>query len=91
MPTMSWDEFRESAKALGAAAAQKINDVTDTAALRVRLATVEARLKSAYAAFGKAAYLHFTADVSSPDDLAAQVQQIALLEAEAEQLRKELK
>ncbi len=87
---MTWDEFRESAKALGAAAAQKVNELTDTAALRVRLATVEARLKSAYATFGKTAYQHFTADASTPDELAGQVRAIALLEAEAEGLRKEI-
>ena len=87
---MPWDEFRESAKALGAAAAQKVNELTDTAALRVRLATVEARLKNAYATFGKTAYQHFTADASTPDELAGQVRAIALLEAEAEGLRKEI-
>ena len=87
---MTWDEFRESAKALGAAAAQKVNELTDTAALRVRLATVEARLKNAYATFGKTAYQHFTADASTPDELAGQVRAIALLEAEAEGLRKQI-
>lgn len=85
---MSWEEFRKSARALGAAAAQKINDVTDIAAARVRLATVEYQLKNAYTAFGKAAYLHFTSDVSTPEELATQVRQIALLEAEAAELRK---
>ncbi len=86
---MTWDEFRETARALGSVAAQKINDLTDSAADRVRLATVESRLRSAYAAFGKTAYLHFTSDTSSPDELAEQVRQIALLEAEAAALRGE--
>lgn len=85
---MTWEEFRESARALGATAVQKIGEATDAAANRVRLATVEARLKNAYAAFGKAAYLHFTSDDSSPEELAEQVKQIALLEAEAAALRK---
>lgn len=87
---MTWEEFRESARALGAAAAQKINHVTDVAAARVRLATVESRLKNAYAAFGKSAYLHFTSDETTPEELAEQVRQIALLEAEAAELRKGL-
>lgn len=87
---MTWEEFRESARALGAAAAQKVNELTDTAALRVRLATVEARLKNAYATFGRTAYQHFTADASTPDELAEQVRAIALLEAEAESLKKEI-
>ena len=87
---MTWDEFRETAKAIGSAAAQKVSDLTDIAAARVRLATVEARLRNAYATFGKAAYEHFTADASSPEELAEQVKAIALLEAEAEGLRREI-
>lgn len=87
---MTWEEFRESARALGAAAAQKINDVTDIAAARVRLATVEARLKTAYTAFGKAAYSHFTSDNTTPEELAEYVRNIALLESEAAELRKGL-
>lgn len=87
---MTWEEFRETARALGAAAAQKVSDLTDVAAVRVRLATVEARLRSAYASFGKAAYDHFTADGSTPEELAEQVKGIALLEAEADSLRREI-
>ncbi len=87
---MTWEEFLEGARALRTTAARKISDMTDTAADRVRLATVEYQLKAAYAEFGKAAYQHFTADVSTPEELAAHVKQIALLEAEAAELREVL-
>ena len=87
---MTWDEFRENARAVGSAAAQKINELTDAASLRVHLATAESRLKAAYTKFGKAAYLHFTADESSPEELAEQVRQIALLEAEVAQLKNKI-
>ena len=88
---MTWDEFRQQARAVANMAAEKINDVTDIAALRVRLATVEYQLKSAYAAFGKASYEHFTSDVSSPEELAKQIEGITRLKTEADALRAALK
>ncbi len=89
---MTWEEFRQQARAVAGMAAEKISDVTDIAALRVRLATVEYQLKSAYAAFGKASYEHFTADdASSPEELAKQIEKITLLRSEADALRDALK
>lgn len=84
---MTWEEFRENAKAISGIAAQKISEATDLAALRVRLATVEYQLKNEYAAFGKLSYLHFTSDASTPEELARHVEAIALLQKEAEALR----
>ncbi len=84
---MTWDEFRQQARAVAGMAAEKISDATDLAAMRVRLATVEYQLKGAYAAFGKASYEHFTADGSSPEELAKQVEQITLLRSKADALR----
>ena len=88
---MTWEEFRAQARAVADMAAEKISDATDIAALRVRLATVEYQLKNAYAAFGKASYEHFTADASSPEELAKQMENITRLKAEADALRAALK
>ena len=84
---MTWEEFRENARAISGIAAQKIGEVTDIAALRVRLTTVEYQLKNEYATFGKLSYQHFTTDASTPEELARHVEAIALLQKEAEALR----
>ena len=88
---MTWEEFRAQAHAMAEIAVEKIGDVTDLAALRVRLATAEHQLKNAYAAFGKASYEHFTSDASSPEELAKQVETITRLLSEADALRAALK
>lgn len=84
---MTWEEFLETARAVGSAAAEKIGKATETAKTQVKIANAEAKLKAAYTDFGRAAYRHFTADASDPQILAEQVKKIALLEAEVEKLK----
>ncbi len=87
---MTWDEFLETARAVGNAAAEKIGKATENAATQIKIANAEAKLKAAYTEFGKSAYRHFTADASEPSDpqiLAEQVKKIALLQAEVEKLK----
>ena len=84
---MTWDEFLETARAVGTAAAEKIGTATETAAAQIKIANAEAKLKAAYTEFGKSAYQHFTADSSDPQILAEQVKKIALLQAEVEKLK----
>ena len=88
---MTWEEFRAQAHAMAEIAVEKIGDVTDLAALRVRLATAEHQLKNAYAAFGKASYEHFTSDASSPEELAKQMETVTLLKTEVESIRAAIK
>ncbi len=86
---MTWEEFLESARTVGSAAAQTIGKATDAAALRIKIANAEAKLKAAYTEFGKTAYLHFTADHSDPQILADQVKKIATLEANLQKLKEQ--
>ena len=84
---MTWDEFLESARAVGSAAAEKIGKVTQDAKTRMKIAGAEAKLKAAYTEFGKAAYHHFTEDASNPELLAEQVKKIAALKADLQKLQ----
>ena len=89
---MTWDEFLETARAVGNVAVQKIGEVADSAKTQLRITAAEAKLKNAYAEFGKAAYRHFTADADDPaatEELANQVKKIATLEAALQKLREE--
>ena len=86
---MTWDEFLETARAFGNTAAEKIGKATENAATQIKIANAEAKLKAAYAEFGKTAYQHFTADRSDPQVLAEQVKKIAALQAEIGKLKGE--
>ena len=86
---MTWDEFLETARAFGNTVAEKIGKATENAATQIKIANAEAKLKAAYAEFGKTAYQHFTADSSDPQVLAEQVKKIAALQAEIEKLKGE--
>ncbi len=59
---MTWDELCAGLKKTADIAADKINQSTDLAALRFKLSMAERRISEAYAALGKVAYLHLTAD-----------------------------
>ncbi len=59
---MTWDELCTGLKKTADIAADKINQSTDLAALKLKLSMAERRLSEAYVNLGKAAYLHLTED-----------------------------
>ncbi len=85
---MDWKELQENTKALAGIAAQKLNTVSDLAALHLRLKTLESRQRALYEDFGKHAYLHFTTDDNGAQTLAKFVEAITLLNREIVGLRK---
>ncbi len=89
---MDWKELQENAKALGGIAAQKLNEATDTAALHLKLKTAEYRLQTLYAAFGKAAFEHFTTDDGAGTEVITRhVELIALQKREIAQIQAEIR
>lgn len=86
---MTWDEFLETARAVGNATAEKLGKATENAKMQIKIANAEAKLKNAYTEFGKTAYQHFTADSSDPQILADQVKKIAVLQADLQKLKEE--
>ncbi len=91
---MDWKEFQEGTRALSDYAAQKINTVSDLAALHLRLKTLEYRLKSLYEEFGKTAYADFTSESEDSDGLQAitkYVEAITLIRTQITNVKKKIR
>lgn len=88
---MSLESFYENAKRLANQAAKKINRGADLATLKLKLTVAEDKLEEAYAALGKATYLHFSEENNRTEAIAkamervkAEQDAVALLKAEIE-------
>lgn len=66
---MDWDTVYGDLKNLANRAADKLGQTASLASMQVKLSVAQRRLEEAYAALGKIAYAHFTAE----KDLSAQV------------------
>ncbi len=88
---MSLESFYENAKRLANQAAKKINQGADLATLKLKLTIAEDKLEQAYAALGKATYLHFSEENNRTEAIAKAMERVkteldavALLKAEIE-------
>lgn len=88
---MDWKEIQESTRALTDYAAQKINQVSDMASMRLKLKTMEIRLKELYEELGKASFNHFTKDDSGVEEISKYVEAIALLRRQIALQKKAIK
>ena len=85
---MDWKELQENTKVITDYASQKISEMSDLAALHLKLKTCEYRLRLLYEELGKTAYLHFTTEESRVERIKKFVEAITVEQKNVADLKK---
>lgn len=87
---MGWDELKTSVSHLAQTAAQKTEELADTAALHLRAGEMRGNLEEAYEGLGRLMYARLRDGVDNTTDIDAVMSRIDTLEKELEAIKAKL-